>query len=189
MTIPMLVVFNMMFGASTAYGARVQIKNLQRPIFYNRYFAVIALFQVLLTLPAGAYFTAFYPDWAWMYLIDTSRTALGIHVMALLASPLAATAGYVIGYFSARSNSDWVTLLFLAFLGLAFAGLFAVAWDKIGYLGTYQQFHHRLNLVPFTQTSLFPSMIIAVLGLFAAAGYTGYRFWHEGALSSAYPKH
>ena len=185
MTIPGLICINLLVGISMAYCARVQIKNLQRPVFYNRYFTVLLMFQVSLMLPVGVYFNGFYPDWSWMYLVDTRSSPMGLSVMALLGYPFSAAAGYVVGYYSARANVDWLTVLFMSFLGIVVIGLFIVGWSKISMLGTYSQFQNHINLVPISRTSLLPSMLITWAGLLVCWGYILFRFWREGHLTSA----
>ena len=77
MTIPVLIVVNLLVGASIAYSARIQIRTLQRPLFANRYFTALLMMELMILLPVGIYFSSFYPDWSWMYLIDTSTLPPG----------------------------------------------------------------------------------------------------------------
>lgn len=184
MTLPGFIVINLLFGASVAYGARVQIRNLQRPVFYNRYFAALMMMEIFVLIPAGAYFTVFYPDWAWMYVVDTLWLPTGVSVMAVAASPIAATMGYLVGYFSARSKSDWVTVMFMIFAAFGAVGLLVVGMDQMTNLGTYEQYHRNVGLQPVESTSLLPSMILTWSGALVCWGYLLFRFGKEGRLAS-----
>jgi len=181
-TIPGLIIINLLAGASAAFGAKVQIRNLQRPVFYNRYFSALMLLEVLILLPVGIYFCGFYPDWSWMYLIDTQQMPFALSAMAIVAYPVAATMGYLVGYFSARGNSDWVTLMFMAFLFLGIVGIFIVSGDKILFLGTFEQYHRNVGLEPIASTTLLLSIILCWSGLIPCWGYLFYRFFREGRL-------
>jgi hypothetical protein len=183
-TLPGLIIFNLLVGASVAFGARVQIRNLQRPLFYNRYFGSLVMLELFVLVPSGIYFTGFYPDWSWMYIVDTHWLPTGVNVMAIAACPIAATMGYVVGYFSARSKSDWVTVMFMGFTALGVLGLLVVGHDQIVHLGTYEQYHRNVGLNPIFATSLFPSLILAWLGAGVCWGYLLYRFGREGRLAS-----
>jgi uncharacterized membrane protein (UPF0136 family) len=183
LTIPGFIIVNLLAGASVAFAARVQIRNLQRPVFSNRYFGALAVLEVMILLPAGAYFASFYGDWSWMYLVDTRALPVGLEVMAVCAYPVAATMGFLVGYFSARSHSDWVTGTFMAVQGVGLLGLLAVASDKLAAVGSYEQYHRGVGLLPLTSSSLFPSILLAWSGIAVCWCYLLYRFAREGRLS------
>jgi hypothetical protein len=183
MTIPALTVLTALVGASVAFAARVQIRTLQRPVFSTRYFFALMLFQLMIFLPVCVYFYAFYPDWSWMYLINTNTMSRGIGVMAMIAYPVASIMGYLVGYYSARGGSDWVTVMFMVFMIVGLIGLFAVAADKLYWVGTYEQYHRAAGLKAVTATSLLPSMLLALSGIGVSWSYLLFRFVQEGRLS------
>ena len=183
MTIPALTVISALVGASIAFSARIQIRTLQRPVFSGRYFIALMMFEGMILLPIGAYFYSFYPDWSWMYLTDTSTLNNGMAVMSMAIYPVAATMGYLIGYYSAKSASDWVTIMFMVFMIIGVVGLFAVARSKIMWIGTYEQYHRAVGLEKITSTSLLPSTILAAGGLGVCWAYLLYRFVQEGNLT------
>ena len=84
MTIPGFLVINLFVGVSVAYAARIQIRTLQRPLFFSRYFSALMMLELMILLPIGAYFYAFYPDWSWMYLVDTTTANAAIGVMTVI---------------------------------------------------------------------------------------------------------
>jgi hypothetical protein len=176
-------VINLLIGASVAFCARIQIRTSQRPMFSSRYFTALMILEASIVVPIGWYFYAFYPDWSWMYLVNTSTSGIGISVMAIAMYPLAACMGYLIGYYSARGSSDWVTLVFMVFLLLGLVGLFGVAADKVFWIGTYDQFHRDVSLKGFASTSLLSSTLLSLSGLGVCWGYMLYRFVQEGRLS------
>lgn len=183
MTIPALIVINLLIGASVAFCSRIQIRTLQRPVFTSRYFIALMLLEAMIILPIGIYFYSFYPDWSWMYLVDTASAGPGLAVMAISMYPLAASMGYFVGYYSARGNSDWITLVFMVFLIIGIVGLFAVASDKVFWVGTYDQFYRDVSLKGFASTSLLSSTVLSLSGLGVCWGYLLYRFVQEGRLS------
>ncbi|MBN2804676.1 MAG: hypothetical protein JXR91_16395 [Deltaproteobacteria bacterium] len=185
MTIPGLIILNMLAGTSVAFSANIQIKSLQRPLFYNRYFTALLMLEIMVFLPAGIYFSGFYPDWSWMYLVNTSKMSPGISAMALLAYPATAIMGYLVGYFSAKSNSNWVSIMFMIFLIAGLLGLFIVGSEKLTLLGTYDQFSNNVNLIKWTESSLLASYIVAIIGILTGWGFILYKFWLEGHLTRA----
>ena len=185
MTIPGFIIVNLLVGSSVAYSAHLQIRTMQRPVSYNRYFNALLLLEALVVIPAGIYFSAFYPDWSWMYLVDTRGLPTGTSVMAILAYPVAAALGYLVGYFAARSASDWVTAVFILFVLLSFGGLLVMSGDKLAVLGTYEQYHRNVGLKAFAESSLLPSTALAWLCIGVSWGYLLYRFAREGQLAAA----
>jgi hypothetical protein len=184
MTIPGFIVLSLLMGASIAFSARLQIRALQRSVPYNRYLNALLLLEVLLVVPAGIYFAAFYPDWSWMYLVDARNLPTGLSVMAIASYPVAAALGYLVGYFSARCASDWVTVIFLLFVAFSLVMLFVMSGDKVSSLGTYEQYHRNVGLKSFASTSLLPSTFLAVACFCASWGHLLYRFSREGRLTS-----
>jgi hypothetical protein len=178
------ILVHLLAGASVAWAARVQIRNLQRPIFSNRYFSALMLFEAAVLLPEGIYFVAFYPDWAWMYLLDSNTVPLAVDAMALVAMPVTATMGFIVGYFSARSNSDWVTLMVIAFGVAGLLGMFVVARNKLLWVGNFEQYHRGVGLEPLQSTSLLPSLLLGWCGAAVCWVYLVYRFSREGRLSA-----
>lgn len=185
MTIPGFIVMNLLLGSSVAFSAHLQIRTMQRPVSYNRYFNALMLLEALVIVPAGIYFAAFYPDWSWMYLVDARGLPTGTSVMAIASYPVAAGLGYLVGYFSARSASDWVTVIFMLFVVLSLGGLLVMAGDKLAVLGTYEQYHRNVGLKTFTESSLLPSAALTWLCIGVSWGYLVYRFVREGRLAAA----
>lgn len=183
MTFPALVVLSALIGASLAYGARIQIRTLQRPVFSTRYFMALLLLEGMIVVPVGVYFISFYPDWSWMYLVDTASQNAGVGVMAVISYPIAAAMGYLVGYYSARGASDWVTVMFMVFMLVGLVALLTVAKNKILWVGSYEQYHRAAGLQPFASTSLFPSTLLASSGIAVCWVYIVYRFVQEGRLS------
>jgi hypothetical protein len=183
LTIPGFLVINLFVGVSMAFASRIQIRTLQRPLFFSRYFSALMMLEFMILLPVAAYFYAFYPDWSWMYLVDTSSANAAIGVMTIIAYPIACLMGYMVGYYSARGNSDWVAVVFAIFIVAGLMGMIVVAEDKLLWVGTYEQYHRNAGLKPFISTSLFPSAVLSFLGAATCWFYLVYRFVQEGRLS------
>ncbi len=183
MTIPALIVINLLVGASVAFSARIQIRTLQRPVFTTRYFSALMILEAMILLPVGIYFYAFYPDWSWMYMVDSTQVLAPVEIMAMAAYPISGAMGYLVGYYSAKGGSDWVTILFMCFMGLGLFGLFIAAYDKVSLLGTYDQFHRDVGLKGFASTSMLSSTLLAGAGVGTCWFYLLLRFFQEGRLS------
>ena len=184
MTIPSLIASSLLFGASVAYAARIQIRTLQRHLFATRYFLALMMLELLIIVPIGIYAYIFYSDWSWMYLVNSAEISPALAVMAVCAYPLAAVMGYLVGYYSARSGTDFVTVMFMAFLALGLLGLFIAAKNQFLWVGTYQQFHLNVGLKFITATSLIHSIALSALGIFVCWCYLIYKFVREGRMTS-----
>lgn len=183
MTIPALVVVSALIGASVAFAARIQIRTLQRPVFATRYFIALMMLEAMILLPVSIYFYTFYPDWSWMYLVDTQNLNGGVVIMAIISYPITAAMGYLVGCYSARGSSDWVTVMFMMFMFIGLIGLFALAGDKVWWVGTYEQYHRDAGVQSITSTSVLPSMILSISGIGVCWSFLVYRFAQEGRLS------
>ena len=184
MTIPALIAFNLFVGASVAYAARVQIRTLQRHVFTTRYFIALMMLEAMVILPVGIYFYFFYTDWSWMYLVNPARIQSGVGAMALTGYPIAAAMGYLVGYYSSRSGSDWITLLFMVFIGVGLVGLFIAAQNQFVSVGTYEQYHRGVGIKQIGTTSLVPSIVAALTGICIAWIFLLMRFFRERRIAS-----
>lgn len=184
MTIPALIASSLLFGASVAYASRVQIRTLQRHLFTTRYFLALMMLELLIIVPVGIYAYVFYSDWSWMYLVNSAEINPALGVMAVCAYPLAAVMGYLVGYYSARSGTDFVTMMFMVFLALGLMGLFIAAKNQFLWVGTYQQFHRNVGLKFITSTSLIQSIVLSTLGILVCWCYLLYKFIKEGRMTS-----
>ncbi len=184
MTIPALIATSLLIGSSVSYGARIQIRTLQRHVFTTRYFSALMLLETTIILPVGLYFYMFYPDWSWMYLVNPATLNPGVAVMAFAAYPVSAAMGYLVGYYSARSNSDFVTLMFMGFLSVGLLLLYIAAKNQFLWLGTYDQYHRDVGLAFIADTSVLPSFVLSVLGIGICWSYLIYRFMREGRITS-----
>ena len=184
MTIPALIAASLLFGASVAYAARVQIRTLQRHLFVTRYFIALMMLEMLIVVPVGIYSYVFYSDWSWMYLVNSATVNPALAVMAVASYPVASAMGYLVGYYSARSGTDFVTAMFMGFLGLGLLGLFIAAKNQFLWVGTYEQFHRNVGLKPIFATSLFQSNILAVICVLVCWVHLMYRFVKEGRMTS-----
>jgi hypothetical protein len=184
-TIPALIAFNLLVGASVAYSARLQIRTLQRHIVSTRYFISLMMLESMIILPVGIYFYFFYTDWSWMYLVNTARyNNSGVGAMAVIAYPLAAVMGYLVGYYSARSNSDWITLMFIVFIAIGLVGLFIAAKNQFVLVGTYEQYQRDIGLKSISATSLIPSIVVSFVGISVSWIYLLIRFSKEGRVTA-----
>ena len=184
MTIPALIALNLFIGASVAFSARVQIRTLQRHVFTTRYFIALMMLEIMIVVPVGVYFYIFYTDWSWMYLVNPSNIESAVGAMAVMAYPPAASLGYLVGYYSARSGSDWISVMFLVFIGAGLLGLAAAAKNQFVLVGTYEQYHRDVGLRAIWTTSLVPSIAAAVTGIVVCWVHLLIRFSKEGRARS-----
>jgi hypothetical protein len=182
-TIPALIAFNLFIGASIAFCARVQIRTLQRHVFTTRYFIALMMLEAMIVLPVGIYFYIFYTDWSWMYLVNSATLNSGVGAMAVIAYPMAASMGYLVGYYSARSGSDWITVMFMVFIGTGLLGLFIAAKNQFVWVGTYEQYQRDVGLKFIRSTSLVPSISAAVVGIGTGWIHLLLRFSREGRVT------
>lgn len=184
MTIPALIAFNLFVGASVAFSARVQIRTLQRHVFTTRYFIALMMLEGMIVVPIGVYFYFFYTDWSWMYLVNSARIQSAVGVMAVMAYPMAASLGYLVGYYSARGGSDWITIMFMVFIGAGLLGLAVAAQNQFVLVGSYEQYHRDVGLKSVFVTSLVPSISIAAVGIGVTWVHLLMRFSREGRVNS-----
>jgi hypothetical protein len=132
---------------------------------------LVSLFSLLVFTPAAAYFIAFEPDWAYAYLIDSSRHVGALHAAVVLCDVASVPLGFVL---SARSGPGpaFSVLMRLAGVPLLSAGLFvAVLFPRLSVQATYAQFHGDFGTRPIAGTPLGYAVIWMLLVLSGAAAW------------------
>lgn len=158
--------FNISFvlGLYFALSAAPALK--QEKSIFNRYFRRAFLFQLLVFVPMGIYLVTTWPDWSWMYTIDTSAHPNQVWLGPLLASVgymVMMLIGYITGHVLVRINEESSArlLMVMGLIGLALAG-FLPFYPRPGvmWLGTTEQFRAGIAPLAIKDTKWVVSFII-----------------------------
>ena len=126
-----------------------------------------SLFGAVIVLPVEAYLLHDYADWAYLYTLRPSRIPSAIDLLFLLAATALVPASAALGArWLARDARHLVLRLALASFVVSAAGGIS-CWRRLTHYGTYAQYKGGYGLRTLTESSLGPSLLLA-LAVFAA---------------------
>jgi hypothetical protein len=148
--------------------ARAELVKHEGPVVAVRPFWVAVAFGLLVHAPQAAYFTTFHGDWAYLYLVAWSRIPSAVDLALVALSGALVPLGFLLAApFCSSHKTSVVLALFAAPLGAA--GALALGMqNRLASSATFAQFHGGFGVESITQTSLGPSVLLA-LGVLGAS--------------------
>jgi hypothetical protein len=136
--------------------------------------ALVCLFSLGVFTPVAAYFIAFEPDWAYAYLVDSSRRVGALHAATLLADVASVPLGFVLAV-RASERAALSMVVRLAGVPLVAVGVFVIIlFPRLSVQATYAQFHGDFGTRPVAGGPLGYALIWSGFCLSAAAAWTAY---------------
>lgn len=109
---------------------------------------LLTLFGLLVLAPVAAYFIAFEPDWAYAYMLDSSRQLGALNAALLLADVVSVPAGFTLCTRAAHGPTT-SALVRVAGVPVLAAGVFvAVLLPRLSVQATFAQFHGDFGTRP-----------------------------------------
>lgn len=154
MPLPLAPFVAALLGVVLGLVARDEVRRTTAPPSSTRGFVVVVLVSLLLLSPSLGYFVAFYPDWAYAYLVPGEKIPSAVElleVMAIAAIP-AATFGWTATALRRHAVRELVrgisALVVLLSITLAFLG------PRLIVAATFTGFHDGIDVRPLGGTSL-----------------------------------
>lgn len=159
-TAPIDLLLSLIFGGAVALASRGQLRVTSRPWYLTRYFVATVTFHGLVVLPAAAYRYVFHPDWAFMYLFDTSSFRVVFVSIGLLLVFAAGVAGFLLGKHCARTDRLWLLLTSMAVCAGGIALITTLGARRLSAVGSTAQWEGAFGLSPIMSTDLFPAVVV-----------------------------
>ncbi len=132
----------------------------------------VSLFALLVFAPAAAYYIAFEPDWAYAYLVDSTRRIGALHAAVLLADVASVPLGFVALLRAARGPNFSQLVRLVGAPVLAGSIFVVVLFPRLSVQATYAQFHGDFGTHPVAGGPLGYALIWTTLVVAGAAAWT-----------------
>lgn len=164
-----------------------------KKLFLNRYFLTLIIFLTIFCMPIAILCYLLYPDWCWMYWVDSKNLPFSVVFIAFLLYYFFASLGYYLGFVVEKRNRgnglrlvSLSLLIFLIFCCVNFRNLFF-----IGDIGGFKKGSAKFLLtLPKLSFLVFGGMAIALCTLFGILIHfgKGLDFKPDEATISSYAK-
>jgi len=172
-------IVGLLLGISLCWVARAELGRSEVPLLLARPFVLTSAFGALVFAPVVGYFAASHGDWAYLYLLRSSRVPSAVDLLLVVAAGLAVPVGFAMTTSWAVARRGQRVLQ----LGAALAGVLLVATavtaSRLSVSASFVQFHGGFGAVPLGRSSLGRGMLLSWTAI--AIGYV----WSLHALRRA----
>lgn len=159
MPLPLVPIVAALLGVAFALVGRDEVRRSTTPPSRTRGFLLVLVCAYGLLAPAVGYFLAFYPDWAWAYLVPGSRVPSAVD---LLADGLAVSVAPLTFAWTAsalRRHAVRELVRGAGALVVVLAVTTALLGPRLLVAGTYTAFREGYDLAPIGGSSLGVSIL------------------------------
>lgn len=125
----------------------------------TRGFLIVAIVAFVLLAPAVFYFLAFYPDWAWAYLLPGSRVPSAVDLIAAVVAAALAPVAFLWTAAALRRHAVRELVRGASALVVLLAIVTALLGPRMTVAGTYTAYREGYDLLPAAGTSLGVSIL------------------------------
>lgn len=154
MPLPLAPIVAALLGVVFALVGRDEVRRSNTATSRTRGFLLVCLAAFGLLAPALGYFLAFYPDWAWAYLVPGSRVPSAIDLGAALVAVGVAPLTFVWTASALRRHAVRELVRGAGALVVVLAVATAALGPRLIVAGTYTAFRDGYDLLPVGGTSL-----------------------------------
>jgi hypothetical protein len=134
---------------------------------------VSALFSLLVFAPVCGYFLAFWPDWAWAYLVDSTRIPSAVPLALVLLDAASVPVGLAAARGAAGRGPS--ALLRVGAMPVMLVAIFvAVLSSRLSVQATHAQFHGDFGTRPVAGGALGLGLLWMWAVLLGASVWTGF---------------
>jgi hypothetical protein len=157
--IPLAPIIAALLGVVFALVGRDEIRRSSAAPTGTRGFLIVAIVAFVLLAPAAFYFLAFYPDWAWAYLLPGSRVPSAIDLIAAVLSAALSPVTFLWTAAALRRHAVRELVRGASALVVLLAIVTAVLGPRLTVAGTYTAYREGYDLLPASGTSLGVSIL------------------------------
>jgi hypothetical protein len=157
--LPLAPLVAALLGVAFGLVGRDEVRRTTASPTATRGFLVLSLVALLLLAPALGYFLAFYPDWAWSYLVPGARVPSAVDLVIVLLVAACAPLSYGWTASALRRHAVRELVRGVSALVVLFLVAFSLLGPRMIVAGTYAAFHEGYDLATPSGTSLGVSIV------------------------------
>jgi hypothetical protein len=169
--------FSVLVGLVFAACARQQFGGGAAP--WGRELAAVLSFEAIILWPVALYYYLVYPDWSWMYFVDSRKLPGGVGILVLLAYVATLLGGYLAGWALLRARKQSLLLGSMATTLSALGAFIVVCRGRLFSSGTFAEYHAGKAL-SLTEGKLAWGLVVTGIGVGIAIAVVGYALWEQG---------
>lgn len=170
MPLPFALPVGLLLGMTLAWVARAELARSEVSLVLARPFLVALGFGAIVFAPVVGYFAALHGDWAYLYLVRSSRVPSAIDLFLVLVAALQVPLGFAIATPWAIAKRGTRILQVDAGLALVLVIGGAIVARRLSVSASFAQYHGGFGAVPLGRSPLGRGVLLSWIVL--ALGYT-----------------
>ncbi len=169
MPLPFAIPVGLLLGLSLAWVARAELARSEVPLVLARPFLVSLGLGLVVFAPALGYFAARHGDWAYLYLVRSSRVPSAVDLLFVAVAALMVPAGFAASAPSAIAKQGSRFLQATAVLATLVLLGGVLAAGRLSVSASFVQYHGGFGIVPIGRSPLGRGVLLSWVAL--ALGY------------------
>lgn len=172
MPLPLAIPVGLLVGISLAWMARAELARSEVPLALARPFLVSLGLGVLVFAPALGYFAALHGDWAYLYLVRSSRVPSAVDLLFVAIGAGMVPVGFAAAAPSAIAKHGTRLMQASAVLVVVLLAAGALTASRLGVSASFAQYHGGFGAIPIGRSPLGRGVLLSWLALVTAYGWT-----------------
>lgn len=174
MPLPLALPAGLMLGMSLAWIARAELARSEVPLALARPFLVTVGLGLLVFAPLLGAFVALHGDWAYLYLVRSSRVPSALDLVFVVACGATLPAGFALATpWAIQRRSTALVRASGAIAALGAAGA-ALAAGRLAVSASFAQYHGGFGAVPLRRSPLGSAVLLSWIAMAAAYAWTAW---------------
>ncbi|HVJ94017.1 MAG TPA: hypothetical protein VM580_29710 [Labilithrix sp.] len=172
MPLPLALPIGLLVGMSLAWLARVELARSDVPLVLARPFLVAAALGAIVYGPVVAYFVMLHGDWAYLYLVRSSRIPSAVDLTLIFLAAAHVPLGFALASPWAIAKRGSALLKVGAVIGAIVVLTCTLAARRLAVSASFAQYHAGFGVMPLAKTPLGRGVLLSWLTLLAAFGWS-----------------
>lgn len=172
MPLPLGIPVGLLVGLSLAWTARAELARSEVPLVLARPFLVSLGLALLVFAPALGYFAALHGDWAYLYLVRSSRVPSAVDLLFVAVGAAMVPLGFAAAAPSAIAKQGTRLMQASAAIAAVLVIACAVTAGRLTVSASFAQYHGGFGAVPIGRSPLGRGVLLSWLALTTAYGWT-----------------
>lgn len=181
MPAPIAPLVGLLIGVAFHWSSSRQLTRAARgTAIESRAYLLVLAYSLLLFAPYNAYFLAFAPDWAFVYLFDTAESRAALVLASLLLDCASVLGGFALGRRFLRDKAPGSLASLLVPAGACLLLFLVGASRRLGAAATYAQYHGDFGVKPLGGSPLGYAVLWLGAVLLGGTLWTAHQLRHLG---------
>lgn len=168
MPLPFAFPIGLILGMTLAWTARAELSRSEVPLIMTRAFLVAVGFGAIVYAPIVGYFLMRHADWAYLYLVRSSRIPSAVDLALVLVAAAQPALGLVLAAPWAIAKRGSLLLKVGIASGALVLVLSIVLSKRLAVSASYAQYHAKFGVLPVSRTYLGRGVLLSWTCLLAA---------------------